>query len=58
MGYALGEIVGWKGQGQQITVRMGSAGWGYKGYANIDISSGLIQQLYSLTLLGYHQADQ
>ena len=54
-GYTLGEVVGWKNHGKKITVRMGSAGWGYKGYGDIDVSSGLIEEMYSLTLLGYHQ---
>lgn len=56
-GYNLGEIVGWKGHGKQITVRLGSAGWGYRGYADINVDSGLIESLYSLNMLGYHSNE-
>lgn len=41
-GFSIGEIVGWKKQGREITVRIGSAGWGYKGYADIGIGSGVL----------------
>ena len=58
MGYALGEIVGWKKAGKAVTVRLGSAGWGYRGYADIDLSSGVIETMYSVSLLGYHQLEQ
>lgn len=38
-GPRVGEVVGWKNQGNTLLVRMGPGeSWGYGGYANLNVS--------------------
>lgn len=58
--YGVAEIVGWKKAGEELTLRMGASGWGFKGYAFVPKNSRIIVKYYSVELLGYQdlQADQ
>lgn len=52
--YRVAEVVGWRKKGDEIIVRMGSgAGWGFNGFANIDINahSKLVERIYTINYL-------
>lgn len=51
--YGIGEIIGWRKGGEEINLRMGASGWGYKGYAFVAKRSPIIVNFYSIKLLGY-----
>lgn len=51
--YGVAEIVGWRKGGEEINVRVGASGWGYKGYAFLSKTSNLIVGYHSIKLLGY-----
>lgn len=47
------EVVGWKNKGKEVIVRFGPGeGWGYSGYANLDVASNdLIEGVYELAIV-------
>lgn len=53
--YVIAEIVGWRKNGDEINMRIGSHGWGYKGYGFVPKNSPLILKMFSVKMLGYHK---
>lgn len=51
--YGIGEIVGWRKGGEEVNLRMGASGWGYKGYAFVPVKSPILTKFYSVKMLGY-----
>jgi hypothetical protein len=50
-GYGIVEIVGWRKQGKEVTVRHVGNGWGYKGTGYIDTSDkDIIVRAYSVKI--------
>lgn len=47
-GVTVGEIVGWKKNGQTLTIKMGGPGWGFKGYANVPVNSPLLISMFTV----------
>jgi len=55
--YVVAEIIGWRKSGEEINLRVGAAGWGYKGYGFVSKNSQLIAKLYSVRTLGYQDVN-
>lgn len=55
--YGVAEIVGWKKAGEELTLRMGASGWGFKGYGYVSTSSKIIAKYYSVRMLGYQDIE-
>ena len=52
--YRVAEVVGWRKKGAELIVRLGSgAGWGFNGFANIDVNthSKLVERIYTINYL-------
>lgn len=47
--------MGWRKQGQEVNLRMGAPGWGYKGYGYVAANSPIIEQMYSVSTLGFQE---
>lgn len=55
--YGIAEIVGWRQAGEEICLRMGASGWGFRGYAYVPKNSPLIVKLYSVQMLGTQEIN-
>lgn len=53
MTFGVAEIVGWRKGGEEVNLRMGAAGWGYKGYAFVPVKSPILMKFYSVKMLGF-----